>query len=123
MNEAPVQQPWYDTATTAVGDFGDRAISTMFRHGQPLQGDQNGLALTGMILGILSIVFFWTGIFGEIEGIALALIFSCIALRRTTTQPWHGFAIAGLCTGLVGGLIWFLLGIVSLAAGGIPWIF
>jgi hypothetical protein len=74
-----------------------------------------GFATAGMILGIVSVPFCWLGI-GTLAIVVCALVFSGVALRRTSHgAPGRGMAIAGLVTGIAGGVLYLLAGIAS------PW--
>jgi len=75
----------------------------------------NGLALTGMILGIVSLISCWIGYVSLPAAIA-AIIFGILGMRRAkATGTGRGMAIAGLVLGIVGlilfvglfVLIWF----------------
>ena len=69
----------------------------------PRQG--NGLAVAGMVLGILAIVLFWTSIIDLVIAL-LAIIFSIIGLRKASrVGVGKGMAIAGLVTGIIGLLL------------------
>jgi Domain of unknown function (DUF4190) len=73
----------------------------------PEQG--NGQAVAALVLGIVSLVFFWLFflIFPVICGI-LAIIFGRIGLNRVNrgeTTRNKGMAIAGLVTGILGTII------------------
>lgn len=65
------------------------------------QGDSNGLAITGMVLGICALVFYWLGscctpILGGALAILLGivgLVFSIIAMKKGQNK---GMSIAGL---------------------------
>lgn len=83
--------------------------------GQPPQGygyppnppRSNGMAITSLVLGILSIVSCWLGV---VLGI-LAVVFSIVARKQISAQApgtmtGTGMATAGLVTGIVGTLIW-----------------
>ena len=69
----------------------------------------NGLAVTSMVLGIVSIVFLCLGAFGGIitlpAGIA-GIIFGAIGLNQigkgTFSSASRGMAIAGLITSIIG---------------------
>jgi hypothetical protein len=71
----------------------------------------NGMAITGMVLGILSIPFLFL-CYGVPFNI-LGTIFSCVALgqiKRNPQQGGRGMAIAGLVCSLVSiGLVLILL--------------
>lgn len=75
----------------------------------------NGKAVASMVLGITSVVFCWWGL------ATLAMVVLAIALGGTSMKETkqarvahHGMAVAGLVLGIVGALIYIILGIASL---------
>ncbi len=72
----------------------------------------NGLGITGMVLGIISVVFFWSCISILTGPIGLALSFAGLFHRR------NGMAIAGLVLNLLGMIpyLLILLGLAGVAA-------
>lgn len=84
-------------------------------YGNPVamvQQKTNGLAVTGMVMGIISLVFFWAYIFGLIVAI-LAVIFSAAGISQTgkRNEGGKGMAIAGLVCGLIALTFWLILAI------------
>ncbi|MGW9021826.1 DUF4190 domain-containing protein [Leucobacter chromiiresistens] len=67
-----------------------------------------GLALTALILGILSLIFCWVPIAGAVGGI-VALVLGILALRKA--QP-KGLALTGLITGAVAAVIGIIVTIL-----------
>ena len=72
----------------------------------------NGKGITSMITGILSILFSWTGVFGIVLGI-LSIVFFGLVYK---SKQKSGMAIAGLITGIIGlllsllySIIWFIV--------------
>jgi hypothetical protein len=83
---------------------------------QPGQGGapKKGLAITSMVLGIVSVVLFlplWFLTF--FTGLA-ALITGVLARKRNPEAK--GFALAGIITGVVGLLLSLIVGIIFIAA-------
>ena len=75
-----------------------------------------GLAIAGMICGIVSVVFFWSGYFSLILAI-VALVFGIVSLVKKSEGK--GMAIAGVATGGVGfiaSILWILLVILAVGA-------
>ena len=68
-------------------------------------GQKKGIAITGMVLGILSIILFFTSWVAMIIGIA-GIILSIITLKKANKDPKNyggrGMAIAGIICGAVG---------------------
>jgi hypothetical protein len=70
---------------------------------QPATG--NGKATAGLVLGILSIVLFWTTIFDAIP-VILGVIFGFLGLNQAKhTGRSRGVAIAGIICGFVGAVL------------------
>ncbi len=94
--------------------------------GQPPPGGygaqkKNGFGVAALVLGVLSLVFFWTGIGGLVFG-GLALAFGILGRRRVSRQQADngGVALAGLITGALGlllGLVIVIVAIVVFARG------
>jgi hypothetical protein len=71
-------------------------------HGYPQPRTGNGKATAALVLGILSIVFFWLSVF-DLVFIILALVFGLLGLSESRRQGGNGrgLAIAGLvCMGV-----------------------
>jgi len=68
-------------------------------------GQKKGIAIAGMVLGILSIILFFTSWVAMIIGIA-GIILSIIALKKVNKDPKNyggrGMAITGIICGAVG---------------------
>jgi len=83
-------------------------------NGQPQQviyqqAPGNGLAVTGLVLGIIGLVFFWTVWMGILLGI-LAIIFGAIGASKPVKR---GMGIAGIVLGILA----FVLGLWPLIVG------
>lgn len=77
----------------------------------------NGLAIAGMILGITSIIFSWWGVF-SLAQVILAIVFSSIGIQHANRGAAHkGMAVAGLTCGIIGGMLYVIVGIASLGVG------
>jgi type II secretory pathway pseudopilin PulG len=82
----------------------------------PAQRQGNGLAIAGMVMGILAIVLFWTSFIDLIIAI-LAIVFSIVGLRKArTVGVGRGAAMAGLITGIVGLVLATILIVIALVA-------
>ena len=86
-------------------------------------GKTSGLAITSMILGIVSLILGWIPILGWII-FSLAIIFGIIALTKISKDEnleGKGMAIAGIVMGAIPliGLIILVLGIGGFAYSGI----
>lgn len=81
------------------------------------QSGSNGMAITGMVIGICSLVFYWLGscctpfLGGGLALLlgAVGLVFSIIAMKK---QQSKGMSIAGLICSIIG----VLMGIGTLVA-------
>lgn len=67
----------------------------------------NGMATAALVLGILSLCFFWAFGFGVVLGV-LAVIFGMVGRKKAATLPGQfasGRATAGLVTGIIGTVV------------------
>jgi hypothetical protein len=78
----------------------------------PQQQGGNGLAVAGLVMGILALVLFWIPFLGILLGL-LGLIFGGVGIGRANkVGKGKGMAIAGLVMGILGvllGLAWIFL--------------
>lgn len=77
----------------------------------------NQTALAGLVLGITSIVFCWTGLLALAQ-IVLAIVFSSAGLgnaRRGASRKV--MAIAGLTCGIVASIAYVTIGVTSAGVG------
>lgn len=78
----------------------------------PLPKTGNGKATAGLILGIISIVFFWLSFFDAIPAV-LGLIFGFLGLNESKrTGSGRGQAIAGIVCAFVGAALAIILTVV-----------
>lgn len=78
----------------------------------PLPKTGNGKATAGLILGIISIVFFWLSFFDAIP-IVLGLIFGFLGLGESKrTGSGRGSAIAGIVCAFIGAALAIILTVV-----------
>lgn len=84
--------------------------------GTPPQG--NGMAVTGFICSLVSIVLFWVPFLNFIVWI-LGIVFSAVGLNKANKHqlPYRGLAIAGLVIALVPGTL--LIFVVVLFVGAL----
>lgn len=77
----------------------------------------NGKAIAALVIGIASIVMFWTTFFDAIL-VILAVVFGILGLNdaRIPGRGGRGMAIAGLVCGAVGGIVALLMTIYVLTA-------
>lgn len=75
------------------------------------KSQRNGLALAGMILGIVSCIPYIG--FLLIPGI-LAIVFSSKGLKKSAENGGKGFATAGLVLGIISICVWGLLFLVEI---------
>ncbi|SJN33316.1 hypothetical protein FM119_08355 [Mycetocola reblochoni REB411] len=73
------------------------------------QGQGNGLAITALVLGILSVVLCWFPLLAAPLGI-VALVLGIVALRKRQAK---GMSLTGIITGGVGVLISIIVIIIS----------
>ena len=79
---------------------------------QPQQQGGNGIAIAGLVTGILSVVLFWFPFLGVILGL-LGAIFGGVGIGKANrVGKGKGMAVAGLVTGILGilaGVAWIFL--------------
>lgn len=67
----------------------------------------DGLAIAGMIVGIIAVLMFWWPV-SLLIGI-VGIVLSCIAMKRIKSSPFevagYGMAVAGLVTGICGSVM------------------
>lgn len=80
----------------------------------PQRQEYKGQATAGMVLGILSIPFFWGGLI-TLSLITLGIVFSSMAIAHNKPAP--GMAIAGLACAIVGAIGYLIFGIATLGVG------
>ncbi|HEY1559188.1 MAG TPA: DUF4190 domain-containing protein [Kofleriaceae bacterium] len=84
--------------------------------GAPAPRQGNGLAIAGMVLGILAVVLFWTTVVDVVIG-ALAIIFSVLGLKRARIAGvGRGMAMTGLITGIIGIALAAILVVIAMTA-------
>ncbi len=77
----------------------------------------NGLAVAGLVLGITCVIFSWWGIFTLVQ-VILAITFSAVGRGRAKRGAEHGgLATAGLVLGIIGAVLYILIGLFSFGAG------
>lgn len=81
-----------------------------YGYGYPPQQQQgNGLAVSGMVLGIIGVVLFWIPVIGWILAI-LAIVFGGIGIAKANNgAPGKGMAVAGLVLGIVSIALYVLV--------------
>lgn len=92
----------------------------------PAQQSRSGMAVAGLVLGIISLIpCFW--FFFQLPGV-LGLIFSLIGLKATKNglRPGRGLAVAGLVLSIIGivatvGTVLFLVNSDSCVRTGNTW--
>ena len=77
----------------------------------------NGLAVAGLVLGITCVIFSWWGIFTLVQ-VVLAITFSAVGRGRAKRGAEHGgLATAGLVLGIIGAILYLMIGVFSFGAG------
>ncbi|MEZ0113007.1 hypothetical protein ABH920_007032 [Catenulispora sp. EB89] len=82
-------------------------------YGPPMLRQQtSGMAVTGMVMGILSLVLFWASLLGPLLAL-LGIVFSSVGLSQSSKPGFtgKGMAIAGLVCSLISMAFWVLLAI------------
>ena len=80
-------------------------------YGSPMLRQQtSGMAVAGMVLGILSLVLFWASLLAPLLAL-LGIIFSSVGMSQGSKPGWtgKGMAIAGLVCSLITAAVWVLL--------------
>ena len=88
-----------------------------FPQGQPPAPPQgNGIAVAGLVLGIIGLVFCWVPFFGWLLDV-LGVIFGAIGVGKANrVGRGKGVAIAGLACGAIGLLLGIVLFVLALHA-------
>jgi len=102
----PGQYPPSQPGQYPPGQYGYGGPTPPPYYGYAPPRNSNGKAIAALVLGILSIVFFWLSFFDAVF-VVLALIFGLIALAETKRTPsgGRGFAVAGLVCTVIGALL------------------
>jgi hypothetical protein len=84
------------------------------------QQDGNGLAVAGMVLGILGLVLCWVAIIGWVVAI-VGVVLSALGMSKAKKLGGKnkGMAVAGLVCGIVGlaiGIIFFVIAMTAVSA-------
>jgi hypothetical protein len=78
---------------------------------------RNSFAIAGMVLGICSIVFCWWGLL-TLAMVVMAITFGSIGIHRASGGVGEkGMAVAGVACGAFGGLLYLIVGVISLGVG------
>ena len=96
------------------------ATNQPYGHAVPLHPPQgNGLAVTAMVLGIISVVLCWVWFLGGVLAL-LAIVFGALGMGRAkrANGAGKGAAVAGLVLGVVGLLLAIIFVIVAVIAIG-----
>jgi hypothetical protein len=99
------QQPYQYPTTPPPGPYGYGPPPPPYHgYGQPRAG--NGKAVAGLVLGILSILFFWLFFFDGIF-VILGLIFSILGISESKLPGagGRGMAVAGLVCTIIGAIL------------------
>jgi hypothetical protein len=83
-------------------------------YGPPMLRKQtSGLAVTGMVLGILSLLLFWASLLAPLLAI-LGIVFSLTGISQGSKPGWTGtgMALAGLVCSLLTAAIWVMLAVI-----------
>lgn len=100
-NPAPPPPASSDAAHAPVAPSAPAYDPAATNHGAPAYNagpvKPKGLALTALILGVLSLIFCWVPVAGAVGGL-IALILGIIALRKGQSK---GLSITGIITGAI----------------------
>jgi hypothetical protein len=80
-------------------------------YGPPMLRQQtSGMAVAGMVLGIVSMVLFWASLLGPLLAV-LGIVFSSIGLSQSSKpgQTGIGMAVAGLVCSVITLAVWVTL--------------
>ncbi|MDO4804626.1 MAG: DUF4190 domain-containing protein [Lachnospiraceae bacterium] len=102
QNAYPSSQYGYDVARSPVPNARrDAYENSQYGYTNQPKSKGNGLAIAGLVLGILSILFFWTMPVAMILAI-VGIVLSAIGLSKNQSR---GLGIAGMVTSIIGGLL------------------
>lgn len=85
-------------------------------YGPPMPGRQtSGMAVTGLVLGVLSLLLFWTPL-GPVLTVA-GIVFSSIGMSQSSKpeRSGMGMAVTGLACSLASAAIWMAIGLLIAA--------
>lgn len=91
-------------------------VSSGYYAPPPMPGRQNsGMAVTGLVLGVLSLVLFWTPL-GPVLAVP-GIVFSGIGISQCSRpeRSGTGMAIAGLVCSLISAIIWLAIALLIAA--------
>ena len=83
-------------------------------YGPPtLRKQTSGLAVTGMVLGMLSLLLFWAWLLALLLAL-LGIVFSALGISQCSKPGWTGMgmAVTGLVCALLTAMIWVALAIL-----------
>ena len=101
-------QPAYGQAPQGPPAYGQPA----YGYGYPPQPRNNGKAMWAMIVGIVSILFCYLGVFIGPVAIVLAVLGKKDIKKSNGAETGEGMATAGLVTGIIGTVLWLALDVL-----------
>lgn len=116
------QQPYPPQQDLAVPQFPAASMQYQAPQYPVAQQPSNGVAVGGMVTGIIGLVFGWVPVVGFILG-AIAVILSGVGIRNANSKnaTGRGMAVAGLVCGILAvifGIFWIaVVGAAGAAAG------
>ena len=103
-------RPEYNSTPYYQDSYPQSAYQDRYGRNEKRQDPGSGFAIAGLVLGIMSIILFWTMPLAMIMAV-IGIIFSVIALSKKQSR---GLSIAGIITSIVGGILSILTVILIL---------
>jgi hypothetical protein len=113
----PIQQPYPGAPGAYPGPYagGPYGYPPPYTGQYPQPKTGNGKATAGLVLGIVSIVFFWTSFFDAIP-VVLGLIFGFLGLSESKrTNSGRSSAMAGIICSAIGAALAIILTVVIIS--------
>lgn len=100
-NQANQMRTDYNSSSYYQTSYPQSAYQDHYGRNEKRQDTGSGFAIAGLILGIMSIILFWTMPIALIMAV-IGIILSVIALSKNQSR---GLSIAGIITSIIGGIL------------------
>ena len=100
-NQANQMRTDYNSSPYYQNSYPQSAYQDHYGRNEKRQDTGSGFAIAGLVLGIMSIILFWTMPIAMIMAV-IGIILSVIALSKNQSR---GLSIAGIITSIIGGIL------------------